>query len=159
VADLTEALRARFLPARGLSLVALEAGHAVGHILFTEALLDAPSRLVKMHVLSPLGVLVGQQRRGIGSALVRRGLDMLSDRGVPLVLLEGIPAYYPRFGFTPGAPLGFRKPSLRIPDQAFQVARLAAYEPWMTGTLVYPDTFWQHDAVGLRAPDTLAETA
>jgi putative acetyltransferase len=28
--------------------------------------------------------------------------------------------------------------------------RLSAYEPWMTGTVVYPDVFWRHDAVGLR---------
>jgi putative acetyltransferase len=47
---------------------------------------------------------------------------------------------------------GFRKPSLRIPDDAFQVAALAAYEPWMTGTLVYSATFWVHDCVGLRDP-------
>jgi putative acetyltransferase len=43
-------------------------------------------------------------------------------------------------------------PSLRFPDAAFQVATLSGYEPWMTGTLVYPDTFWAHDCVGLRGP-------
>ena len=74
----------------------------------------------------------------------------MSDRGVPAVFLEGSPGYYHRFGFLPGGPLGFRRPSLRIPDAAFQVATLAAYQPWMTGTLVYADTFWRHDAVGIR---------
>lgn len=44
-------------------------------------------------------------------------------------------------------------PSLRMPDAAFQVARLPAYEPWMTGTLVYSETFWALDCVGLRDPD------
>jgi putative acetyltransferase len=48
--------------------------------------------------------------------------------------------------------VGFRKPSLRTPDAAFQVLRLAAYEPWMTGTLIYAEPFWRHDAVGLRDP-------
>jgi putative acetyltransferase len=57
---------------------------------------------------------------------------------------------YSRLGFVPGADLGFRKPSLRIPDAAFQVARLGTYQPWMTGTLVYAAPFWDHDAVGLR---------
>ncbi|HET7305799.1 MAG TPA: hypothetical protein VFJ12_14755 [Segeticoccus sp.] len=33
---------------------------------------------------------------------------------------------------------------------AFQVRRLPAHEPWMTGTLVYPDVFWELDCVGLR---------
>ena len=31
-----------------------------------------------------------------------------------------------------------------------QVALLPAYEPWMTGTLVYSEPFWAHDCVGLR---------
>jgi putative acetyltransferase len=66
------------------------------------------------------------------------------------VFLEGDPNYYVRAGFEPAVPHGFRKPSLRIPDAAFQVYRLSAYEPWMTGTLVYPQVFWDHDCVGLR---------
>jgi len=104
-------------------------------------------------VLSPLGVLPGHQRRGIGSALARRGLEILAGRPVPLVFLEGDPRYYSRFGFAPGGDLGFRKPSLRIPDAAFQVVRLPPYQPWMTGTLVYAEPFWRHDCVGLRDPD------
>lgn len=71
---------------------------------------------------------------------------------MPLVFLEGDPAFYRRVGFVAGGPLGFRKPSLRIPDGAFQVVRLPAHEAWMTGTLVYAETFWRHDAVGLRGP-------
>ena len=70
-----------------------------------------------------------------------------------MVWLEGNPAYYGRFGFRPGGDHGFRKPSLRIPDAAFQVMTLSVYEPWMTGTLVYSGTFWEHDCVGLRDPD------
>ncbi len=41
-----------------------------------------------------------------------------------------------------------------IPAVAFQAITLAAYEPWMTGTLVYSEAFWRHDAVGLRDPGT-----
>jgi putative acetyltransferase len=120
--------------------------------MFTRSLLDAPRRLVEVQVLSPLGVVPAWQKQGIGSALVRHGLKTVADRAVPLVFLEGEPGYYPRFGFAPGGRLGFRKPSLRIPDAAFQVARLPAYESWMTGTLVYSEPFWSHDAVGLRDP-------
>ena len=82
----------------------------------------------------------------------RRGIELLSERDVPLVFLEGAPGYYSRFGFEPGAAHGFRKPSLRIPDAAFQVLRLPTYESWMTGTLVYAEAFWRHDAVGRRDP-------
>jgi putative acetyltransferase len=51
-----------------------------------------------------------------------------------------------------GAKHGFRKPSLRIPDAAFRVRLLPSYEPWMSGTLIYSEIFWRHDAVGLRHP-------
>ncbi len=90
------------------------------------------------------------QGKGIAAALIGRGLELLDSLGVPAVFLEGKPDYYGRLGFVPAKPLGVRKPSLRIPDAAFQVMPLSAYEPWMTGTLVYPDAFWRHDAVGLR---------
>jgi putative acetyltransferase len=67
-----------------------------------------------------------------------------------VVFLEGSPSYYSRLGFRPGAELGFRKPSLRIPDAAFQALPLPAHQAWMTGTLVYSQVFWDHDVVGLR---------
>ncbi len=152
VARLVDALRTEYLPERGLSLVAVDGGQVVGHVLFTRSLLDAPRRLVEVQVLSPLGVLPERQRQGVGSALVREGLRRLAATTVPVVFLEGSPAYYSRFGFAPGGPLGFRKPSLRIPDPGFQVVRLPAHEEWMTGTLVYSSIFWELDCVGLRDP-------
>ncbi|TDD50674.1 N-acetyltransferase [Nonomuraea terrae] len=153
VADLVDSLRDTIPPEDGLSLVAEQDGRIVGHVMFTRSLLDAPRRLVDVHVLSPLGVVPEVHQRGVGSALVRRGLETIAERGTPLVFLEGDPGYYSRFGFVPGGDLGFRKPSLRIPDGAFQVLTFPAYEPWMTGTLVYAEPFWRHDAVGLRDPD------
>jgi putative acetyltransferase len=153
VADVVESLRDIVTDDNGFSLVAEDAGRVVGHIMFTRSLLDAPRRLVDVQVLSPLAVVPEYQKRGIGSALVRDGLRISEERAVPLVFLEGDPSYYARFGFLPGGEYGFRKPSLRIPDAAFQVFRLPRYEPWMTGTLVYAEPFWRHDAVGLRDPD------
>jgi putative acetyltransferase len=135
----------------GLSLVAVDgSGRVAGHALFTRSLVDAPQRLVDVQVLSPVGVRPDVQRQGIGSALVRRGLEELAAAGVPAVFLEGDPAYYSRFGFVPGAEHGFVRPSVRIPEPGFQVALLPAYAPWMTGALVYRQEFWTHDAVGLR---------
>jgi putative acetyltransferase len=154
VADLVEDLRRAVPSEGGLSLVATDgdgaAAPVVGHVMFTRNLLDAPARLVDVHVLSPLGVLPRYQRRGIAAALIGEGVHLLTDRGVPAVFLEGDPAFYRRHGFVPAGDLGFRKPSLRIPDAAFQVRLLAAYETWMTGTLVYRREFWDHDVVGLR---------
>ncbi|MER6079041.1 N-acetyltransferase [Streptomyces sp. NPDC001833] len=152
VADLVDTLRDTITPGDGLSLVAEHDRQVVGHVMFTRSLLDAPRRLVEVQVLSPLAVLPELHKRGIGSALVRHGLEVLAERAVPLVFLEGDPGYYSRFGFAPGGGLGFRKPSLRIPDGAFQVIRFPEWEQWMTGTLVYAEPFWRHDAVGRRDP-------
>jgi putative acetyltransferase len=136
-----------------LSLVAVLDGEIVGHVLFTKNWLDAPRQLVAAQVLSPIAVLPEHQSKGIGGALIKQGVNVLDERGVPMVFLEGNPKYYRRFGFTAGGEHGFRKPSLRIPDEAFQVLLLSAYESWMTGTLVYARAFWDCDCVGLRDPD------
>jgi putative acetyltransferase len=152
VANLVADLRETVAAGDGVSLVAEQAGEVVGHTMLTPSLLDAPRRLVPVQVLSPVGVLPGRQGHGVGSALIRRGLELMVERSVPVVFVEGPPGYYGRFGFAPGLAQGFRRPSLRIPDAAFQALRLPAHEPWMTGTLVYPDVFWRHDAVGLREP-------
>ena len=152
VANLVDELRDAVRRGEGLSLVAAERDQIVGHVMFSPSLLDAPKRLLPVQVLSPIGVVPARQNQGVGTALIRRGLELLSERDVPLVFLEGAPGYYSRFGFEPGAAHGFRKPSLRIPDAAFQVLRLPTYESWMTGTLVYAEAFWRHDAVGRRDP-------
>ena len=153
VARLVEALRASPAWDPALSFVAEDpSGQIIGHVLATVNLLDAPRRLVDVLVLSPLAVLPAHQHRGVGSRLVRHALAVMQDRPEPLVFLEGSPGYYPRFGFQPAGEKGFRRPSLRIPEPAFMVRPLPAYQPWMTGTLVYADPFWRLDCVGLRDP-------
>ena len=66
-------------------------------------------------VLSPLGVVPQRQGQGVGSALVRAGLRILDERGVPLVFVEGDPAYYRRFGFTSATSRGSAPPPHRRP--------------------------------------------
>jgi putative acetyltransferase len=136
------------LPPRGY--LATVDDQAVGHVMLTASWLDAPRKLVDVLVLSPLGVLPRHQGRGVGTLLVARAIEEADKAGAPLLFLEGDPGYYRERGFHEATPLGFRKPSLRIPDAAFQVVKLSAYEPWMTGTLVYAEPFWALDCVGLR---------
>jgi putative acetyltransferase len=150
VAALTDALRATPAPLAPLSFVAAVDGEVAGHVMLSASRLDAPARLLDVFVLSPLGVLPDYQRRGIGTALIEVALSAARRAAVPLVFVEGDPAYYGKRGFDRADALGFRAPSLRIPPPAFQVARMPAYEQWMTGTLVYSDVFWSYDCVGLR---------
>jgi putative acetyltransferase len=152
IGELVDRLRASPDWIDGLSFVAEADGRIVGHILFTRSLLDAPRRLVDVLVLSPVSVAPDHQGRGIGSALIRHGLEKVAHRSEPLVFLEGSPRFYRRFGFEPATGHGFRRPSLRIPRPAFQVIRQATHESWMTGTLVYSRVFWDLDCVGLRDP-------
>ncbi|GAA0596114.1 N-acetyltransferase [Streptomyces crystallinus] len=153
VPALVEALRTAPAALAPMSFVAELGGRVVGHVLLSAARLDAPRRIVDVMTLSPLGVHPDAQRRGIGARLIAHALAAADEQGVPLVFLEGSPVYYRTRGFQAASPLGFRSPSLRIPDPAFQVAPLSAHEPWMTGTLVYSDTFWALDCVGLRDPE------
>jgi putative acetyltransferase len=152
IARLLTSLRA--LPAweADLALVAEQDGEIVGSTLCTRSLLDAPRRLVDVAVLSPVAIAPGHQGQGIGSALVRATIEEMTKTFAPLLFLEGDPDFYSRLGFVAGGPLGFRKPSLRVSDEAFQVVKLPAYEDWMSGTLVYAQAFWDNDCVGLRDP-------
>ena len=118
-ADLVDALRASCDAA--LSLVAEIDGDIVGHILFTPATVDSPSRRVEGMALAPMAVHPSWQRRGIGSALADEGLRILESKGYPFVVVVGHAAYYPRFGFEPASGHGLSCPWPGVPDEAFMV--------------------------------------
>ena len=134
------------------SLVAEVEGQVVGHVQLSRSWIDARQALVEVLVLSPLSVTPAHQGHGIGSELLRAALVEAERLGAPAVFLEGDPGFYGTRGWDAAGPLGFTAPSARIPAPAFQVALLPAYEPWMTGTLVYCEPFWALDCVGLRDP-------
>lgn len=141
--------------ARGLDraqLVAVDGDEVVGHVGLSHGWLDARQALVDVLVLSPLSVAPDRQAAGIGTTLLAAAVAEAERLGAPMVVLEGDPGYYSRRGWVPGAEHGIEAPSARIPGPAFQVVLLAAYEPWMTGRVVYREVWWEHDATGLRDP-------
>ena len=61
-----------------ISFVAEVGGQVVGHILFSELLIVTEEGIVEALALAPMAVIPSQQRHGIGSMLVREGLQCLS---------------------------------------------------------------------------------
>ncbi|MEA2528235.1 MAG: putative acetyltransferase [Thermomicrobiales bacterium] len=82
------------------SLVASEAGQVLGHILFSETPIETEQGVLAGAILSPLAVVPERQGVGIGSALVRRGIEVCRERGRTVLMVLGHPTYYPRFGFS-----------------------------------------------------------
>lgn len=80
-----------------VELAALEIGDVVGHIMFSR-MRSAPERAVA--ALAPMCARIDRQRVGIGTALVRAGLEACRARGVQAVVVLGDPHYYARFGFS-----------------------------------------------------------
>ena len=72
----------------------------MGHILFSELPIETDQGVLDAVSLAPMSVLPKWQRRGIGSALVRHGLEACRERGKAIVVVVGHPGYYPRFGFS-----------------------------------------------------------
>ena len=115
-----------------LEMVADDADAVDGHILFSR-LWAGNGRLYA--ALAPMAVRPGLQRDGLGSALVRAGLDYLPELGVQGVLVLGHPKYYPRFGFSPETAESVRSPysvspafmALALEADAFEAAFSVAY--------------------------------
>lgn len=122
-----------------LSFVAEENGAVVGHVMNTWNWIDETGERVLQ--LSPLGVLPAHQRRGHGSELVRASLDAVRAAGEPLLLVEGAPAYYGRFGFIRADELGLLPPPEALYDWAFQVAVLDPEAVLPQGRVVYSEPF------------------
>jgi len=110
----------RLACAEHLSLVADDNGTIVGHILFTPVLIKNGAEVRGMG-LAPMAVLPSRQRRGIGSLLVKSGLQILQERGCPFVIVLGHPDYYPRFGFQPTSGFNIKSQWDGVPDEAFMI--------------------------------------
>jgi putative acetyltransferase len=140
---LVDALRKSpaFIPE--LSLVAVEGSEVVGHILFTRLTIVDDAKVHPALALAPMAVSPAWQRHGIGSALVRRGLEDARKLGHRVVVVLGHPDYYPRFGFQPAGVLGIRSP-FEAPPEAFLVMGLAPGAlDGVRGLVGYPPEFFQ----------------
>jgi putative acetyltransferase len=83
-----------------VSLVALNQGHVVGHILFSPVTVTQTAESFRGVGLAPMSVLPEFQNHGIGTRLVREGLEACRQKGYDAAVVLGHTKYYPRFGFS-----------------------------------------------------------
>jgi len=139
VARLVQELRESEWYEPGLSFVAEDEGRIVGHVMNTWNWIEGSG--IRVLQLSPLGVLPAFQGRGHGSALARASVDAVRARGEPVLLVEGNPKYYGRFGFVRADGLGLLPPPEAHYDWAFQVAVLDPEANLPQGRVVYSPPF------------------
>ena len=141
-ARLVERIRASDGYRASLALVAELDGAVVGHVMVSTADLHTPEGVRPLAMLSPLAVAPDHQSAGIGGDLVRTVCRRAGEAGEALVVLEGSPVYYGRFGFEPSAKYGIELP---IPDwaspEASQALWLGDVDPTLTGRVVYSSAF------------------
>jgi len=123
-------------------------GPLIGQALFGVLPLQTTQGTAEVLYLSPLSVEPGSRGQGIARKMVAHGLAALQSRPEPLVVLEGDPALYSRFGFRPASEFGIERPSDLIPGPAFQAVALPAYRPDLSGRVEYPQYFFDIGAVG-----------
>jgi putative acetyltransferase len=118
-----------------LGLVHESGGGIVGYVAFARLTVAVGEGTAAAAGLAPLAVAPSHQNRGVGSLLVRAGLDGLKQHGERIVFVLGDPAYYGRFGFA--VMDGFVS---RYAGPYFQALRLAADAP-ASGRVTYPKAF------------------
>ena len=97
VASFVERIRAseQFIPE--LALVAEDSSGVIAHLMLSWVGVEGGSR-TRILNLTPMSVRPDRQRIGVGARLIRDALGRAEEAGEPAVMVEGIPAYYPRFG-------------------------------------------------------------
>ena len=139
-AELVDAIRESDRFVAELSLVAVSEGQTHGHVITSYVDVEPGARRALQ--VGPLAVLPSHQRRGIGSALMGETIRIADARGEPLLLLEGNPKYYERFGFTRADAVGIEPPPEAHGPQYFMIRPLASYDPAFRGRALYPaETF------------------
>jgi putative acetyltransferase len=133
---LIEDLRAAGLDA--VELVAVE-DDLVGHILLSVLATTIERQTVPALALAPMAVRPDRPRQGIGSALVRTGLNLARERDWRAVIVLGHKSYYPRFGFSAALARPLEAPFSGDAFMALELARSALRGE--KGRVTYPAAF------------------
>lgn len=121
-----------------ISLVAEENGEVIGHVLFSTVALAGD---LKIMGLAPMAVMPGWQNKGVGTKLVKVGLQACEQAGCEAVVVLGHAGYYPRFGFEPSVNFGI-KSEYDVPPEVFMLKELhKGALKGVTGTVKYHQAF------------------
>lgn len=124
-----------------LSIVAEKDGMIIGHILFFPVQIKSKDKSHKSISLAPMAVVPEYQNQGIGSKLVRYGLEKCREKGYQSVIVLGHPKYYPRFGFEKASKCGIIPP-FEAPDEAFMAVELVQGGlQGISGVVEYPEEY------------------
>ncbi len=102
----------------GLSFVAVEDGILRGSVRFWTVTVGKDASLL----LGPLAVQSDQRGRGIGIALMQKGLEEAKKKGHKSVILVGDAPYYGRVGFQPVKPGRIKFPGPVDPTRILGIA-------------------------------------
>lgn len=118
-----------------ISLVAEVEGVIVGHVCFSPVTRHGSTDFIG-YILAPLAVRPEQQKRGIGSSLIKSGIERVLEHDPEVILVYGDPAYYGRFGFRVEVAAGCLPPyPLKFPF-GWQGMALRNREPDSGGTRI-----------------------
>jgi len=117
-----------------ISLVAIESDVLVGHVAFSPVTIDGTD--VSWFGLGPVSVDPDNQGVGIGSALIRAGLEQLRGQGAAGCVVLGDPAYYSRFGFERDDELRYERAP---PEYFMRMSLIPCRRP--TGRVDYSPAF------------------
>jgi putative acetyltransferase len=124
-----------------LSLVAIKDKKVLGHILFSPITIQTPKGNIPALALAPLAVCPEFHNQGIGSQLVKQGLEECQRLGHKVVVVIGHPTYYTRFGFYSATAKGLEAP-FPVPDEAFMLLELVPGTlDGISGMVKYPPVF------------------
>jgi putative acetyltransferase len=123
-----------FLP--HLSLVAVDGGDLIGHVIATRGRVE-PAGAPALGI-GPVGVRPDRQRGGVGTVLVHALLAVAEAAGECLAVLLGSPDYYRRFGFRPATELGIGSPD---PTWGVHFQARALADDVARGTFRYAEPF------------------